>query len=97
MKAITFNSVQAFRNNETRSFGNTRVKAENGVTKLFLHDNLIAVKEKGVLRVSNAGWSSNTTKERLNGLPNVRIHQRNFQWYLNGNEWSGEWTRVGIV
>lgn len=94
MRAITFDSVQAFRNNETRSFGNTRVKAENGVTKLFLHDNLIAVKENGVVRVSNAGWSSNTTKERLNGLHGVNIHQKNFVWYLNGEEWNGEWREV---
>jgi hypothetical protein len=94
MRAITFDSVQAFRNNETRSFGNTRVKAENGVTKLFLHDNLIAIKENGVVRVSNAGWSSNTTKERLNGLHGVNIRQKNFVWYLNGEEWDGDWKEV---
>ena len=50
-----------------------------------------------MLSISNAGWQSNTTKERLNGLPNVGIYQKNWQWYLNGNEWNGEWTRVGIV
>jgi hypothetical protein len=53
--------------------------------------------EFNMLSVSNAGWASNTTKERLNGLPHVRVHQRNWNWYLNGNEWNGEWTRVGIV
>jgi len=94
MRTVTFNSVDAFKNNQTRSFGNTRVKAENGVTKLFLHDNLIAVKENGVVRVSNAGWSSNTTKERLNGLDGVKINQKNFVWYLNGEEWDGDWKEV---
>lgn len=94
MRAITFDSVQAFRNNQTRSFGNTRVHSANGVTKLFLHDNLIAVKENGVVKVSNAGWSSNTTKERLNGLSGVNIRQKNFVWYLNGEEWDGEWKEV---
>ena len=94
MRAITFDSVQAFRNNETRSFGNTRVEANNGVTKLFLFDNLIAKKENGVVKISNAGWSSNTTKERLNGLSGVNIHQKNFVWYLNGEEWNGEWREI---
>jgi hypothetical protein len=94
MRAVTRNSVQAFSNNETRSFGNTRVKAENGVTKLFLHDNLIAIKENGVTKISNGGWSSNTTKERLNALEGVSIRQKNFVWYLNDQEWDGELTEI---
>jgi hypothetical protein len=74
------------------------VEESYGVYKLKLHGNTIAtIDELGVLSVSNAGWASNTTKERLNGLPNVRIHQKNWNWYLNGNQWNGEWTRVGTV
>jgi hypothetical protein len=30
-------------------------------------------------------------------LPNVRVQQKNWNWFLNGVEWNGEWTRVGIV
>jgi hypothetical protein len=30
-----------------------------------------------------------TTKERLNGLNGVNIHQKDFQWYLNGEAWNG--------
>ena len=41
------------------------------------------------------GWSSNTTKERLNGLTGVNIWQKDFVWYLNGEEWNGEWIRIG--
>jgi hypothetical protein len=69
-----------------------------GVWKLKLHNNTIAsIDEMNMLSISNAGWESNTTKERLNGLPNVRINQKKFQWYLNGNEWNGEWTRIGTI
>jgi len=32
--------------------------------------------------------------DRLNGLPNVNIHQKNFQWFLNGEEWDGEFIKV---
>jgi len=35
-----------------------------------------------------------TTKERLNGLPNVSIYQFNFKWFLNGEEWDGSRIKV---
>lgn len=35
-----------------------------------------------------------TTKERLNGLPNVFIHQKEFQWVLNGKVWDGSRIKV---
>jgi hypothetical protein len=76
------------------------MKVENsyGIYKLKLHGNTIAtIDELGVLSVSNAGWMSNTTKERLNGLPQVNVKQKNWTWYLNGQEWDGSWKRVGIV
>jgi hypothetical protein len=66
--------------------------------RLKLHGNTIAViDELGVLSVTNAGWASNTTKERLNGIPGVRVHQRNWNWYLNGTEWDGAWKRISTV
>ena len=46
------------------------------------------------LWINDGGWQSNTTKERLNGLPNVSIHQKDFQWYLNGEAWDGEWVYI---
>jgi len=44
--------------------------------------------------ITNAGWQSNTTKERLNGLSGVSIYQKNFQWFLNGKPWNGDWITV---
>ena len=41
------------------------------------------------LWITAAGWRSNTTKERLNGLNGVNIVQRDWQWYLNGEAWDG--------
>ena len=74
------------------------VEESSEVYKLKLHGNTIAtIDELGVLSVSNAGWASNTTKERLNGIPGVRVHQRNWNWYLNGVEWDGSWKRISIV
>lgn len=65
---------------------------------MYLHGNLIAKRfiEEGktVLMVSNAGWATSTTKERLNGIPGVSVVQRKGVWYLNGKEWDGRWTTV---
>jgi hypothetical protein len=41
--------------------------------------------------ISNAGWFSKTTKERLNGLYGVSISQKAGEWYLNGIKWGGHW------
>ena len=97
-RKITNESIDKFLSRETFKKSNMEVDQCYGQYRLKLHGNTIAVLDEfNMLSISNAGWESNTTKERLNGLPHVRIHQRKFQWYLNGNEWNGEWTRVGIV
>jgi len=70
------------------------------LTKLKYHNNTIAIKSvnkhTGIERlyITNCGWFSNTTKERLNALPNVNIVQKNFVWYLNGEEWDGQLAEV---
>jgi hypothetical protein len=95
MRQVTKESINAFNNNSQGSFGgNTRIVVDNEATKLYLFDNLIAVKENNVIRISNAGWESNTTKERLNALSGVNIVQKKGTWYLNGNEWSGDWIAI---
>ena len=97
-RKITIEAVDKFLSREPFKKSNMQVDQCYGQYRLKLHGNTIAVLDEfNMLSISNAGWESNTTKERLNGLPNVRIHQRKFQWYLNGNEWNGEWTRVGVI
>ena len=97
-RKITSESVDKFLSRESFKKSNMEVDQCYGQYRLKLHGNTIAVLDEfNMLSISNAGWESNTTKERLNGLPHVRVHQRKFQWYLNGNEWNGEWTRVGVI
>jgi len=59
--------------------------------ELYLHGHLIAKADHNGLQITNAGYFTRTTKERLNGLPNVHIVQKNFQWYMNGLKWDGQW------
>tara|TARA_B100002019_G_scaffold113878_1_gene98017 strand:- start:2897 stop:3184 length:288 start_codon:yes stop_codon:yes gene_type:complete len=95
MRKITADAIRAFRNRQTFKRGNTEVKVFDNSVGLYLHGNMIAeYAVDGALYIRDGGWQSNTTKERLNGLPNVYINQKDFQWYLNGEAWSGEWTLI---
>ncbi len=92
MRKITQLAVQAFLNAQKFKLSNTEVKVFDNVTILLYQGNEIAYRyndPKRTLSITNCGWFSNTTKERLNGLPNVKISQKNFVWYLNGKEWDG--------
>ena len=71
---------------------NMEVEVLPNVTILKLFGNEIAYRyndPERTLSITNAGWKSVTTKERLNGIPNVSIHQKNFVWYLNDVAWGG--------
>jgi hypothetical protein len=49
------------------------------VTILRLHGNAIAYRyndPERTLSITNCGWFSNTTKERLNGIPSVSIKRK---------------------
>lgn len=96
MRKITQEACNAFENAQSYKKSNTKVVAFDDVNvEMTLHGNLIAYScPKGIF-ISNGGWSSNTTKERLNGLTGVHIQQKDFVWYLNGEAWNGDWVRIG--
>lgn len=99
MRKITEDAIRAFRNGTNFKRGNTRViQYSCGTCVLLLHGNLIAKCRRGdisePLEITNAGWNTTTTKERLNGFPTVNIVQKDFQWFLNGEAWDGGLIRV---
>lgn len=60
---------------------------------MTLHGNIIAMKNDINLKISNCGYFTNTTKERLNAILLAfglgAIKQKKGKWYLNGEEFSG--------
>lgn len=93
MRQITNDSINAFLNARKFNKQNMSVEVLPNVTILKLHGNSIAFKyndPKKTLSITNCGWFSNTTKERLNALPNVKIYQKKFEWFLNDKKWNGE-------
>tara|TARA_R100001015_G_C4590814_1_gene146315 strand:+ start:443 stop:742 length:300 start_codon:yes stop_codon:yes gene_type:complete len=98
MRKITQEACFAFEYAYADNFNksNTRVVRSNEVAaEMYLHGNLIAYSNETGIYISNAGYKTNTTKERLNGLTGVHIEQKDFVWYLNGEAWNGDWIRIG--
>ena len=97
MRKITRESVDAFMNARPFKKDNMEIKVLLNVTIMCLFGNKIAYKYNNpekTISITNAGWESRTTMERLNAIPGVRIHQKNWEWYLNGNKWDGKLTDI---
>lgn len=105
MRKITKIVSAAFEANKPLVYGNTEVvvlgdsDTKSMIVTLYLHGNSIAKKfytdgDLVSFNITNAGWDTTVTKERLNGLSGVSIYQKKGQWYLNGKEWNGEWVNV---
>ena len=93
MRAITKQSIKAFMNAEPFKKSNMEVEVLPNVTVLKLFGNRIAYRyndPERTLSITNCGWNTVTTKERLNALPNVSIQQVRGEWFLNGRKWDGK-------
>ena len=97
MKKISQDAARAFM--EARPFKRTNTKVEvlDNVTIMYLFGNAIAYRyndPERTLAITNAGWFSNTTKERLNAIDGVSVYQKDWYWYLNGERWDGSLTDI---
>lgn len=93
-KSVSRNAARALYNGKRFSNGkNTKVAEGN----LYLHGNHIARDAGEHTAITNKGWFTLTTKDRLNALQNVSIFQRRGQWYLNNVEWDGSWVLVNKI
>lgn len=92
MRKVSREVATAFLAGKSKKVGNTY---SNG-NCLYLHGNQIASNINGVIRIFDGGWSSATTKERLNALLQLMkyenyemaascVFQKNFQWFLQYN------------
>ena len=83
MRKISLDSATALVNNKGFKRDNTTVS--DGVMRLY--NNPIAWIEKGVLNLSDCGWQTVTTKDRLNAVLSVfdlgHIFQKDYVWYYS--------------
>jgi hypothetical protein len=101
MRKITKQACQAFLLDKKFTRDNTMVRVEQDrsvgrVVYMYLFGNAIARKLIGAptFEICDGGWQSNTTKERLNGLPGVTINHNKRRFYLNGVKWDGNWIMI---
>lgn len=82
---ISTKAAKHFMDAKPFKLSNTKVEIDDLRVRLYLHNNLIAwrYKNESCIKISSAGWKSNTTKARLNALPCVHIYQKNKVWYLS--------------
>ena len=81
MKKITRQSAISFLNR--KSFKKSNMVCDGN--SLYLYNNKIAEHRNDGIYISNAGWDTKTTKERLNAL-GASIYQKNFTWYWKDGE-----------
>lgn len=103
MRKVTEKAALALKEQRKMRSGNTEVVYQMNDPKrgkfysMYLHGNLIATYAPGEKRLSlfDAGWKSNTTKERLNGVLQAfgisgGITQKNYVWYFVDGVWHNE-------
>ena len=93
MRQITIEAYNAFKNNQRFKRSNTEVIINDNITVMTLFGNSIVKKIDGETFISNGGWSSVTTRERLNPfvrrirknkdslIINEKIALQNSKWY----------------
>jgi len=84
---------------------NTRVETVEGLSSVYLHNNLIAEITDDSIKLYDGGWQSVTTKSRLNailsehGVTGEGVFQKNFEWFIrlwNGTEFFTTEFRSGM-
>ena len=97
-RKISLEAAEALEDHRPYKKDNTEVRQlGRDKSRLYLHGSAIAEMRGDEIYVTDAGCPTSTTKERLNALPDVRVHTQRGQLYLNGEKWSGNWARVDPV
>ena len=100
MRKIETQMIAAVKGDKNWTKDNTSVIIEDGVSKVYLHGNLIAEVDDESIKLYDGGWQSNTTKSRLNallsefGYATERVFQKNYEWFINIFDLSDRTMRV---
>ena len=92
MRKIESEMIAAVKGDINWKKDNTSVITEDGISKVYLHGNLIAEIDDVSLKLYDGGWQSNTTKSRLNallsefgytcGTQREYVFQKQFEWFI---------------
>lgn len=98
MRQITAEACRAFEQNRIFRLSNTEVHVDTTGTRMYLWGNLIARKVGNRVQVTLAGYNTQTTRDRLNGLTGVTCTTHKGQAFINGKPVANdEWVQVSEV
>jgi hypothetical protein len=93
MRKIESEMIAAVKGDINWSKDNTSVIIEDGISKVYLHGNLIAEIDDVSLKLYDGGWQTTTTKSRLNallsefgytcGTKREYVFQKQYEWFIN--------------
>ena len=82
MRKVTEQIKEAFEKGKAKTIGNTHTDGNS----VWLHGNKIIKRDSsGLIFWTLAGWNTPTTRERINGILDVGVHQVKFEPVLNGH------------
>lgn len=90
MRKITRQIVSAFLDRRPARKGGTKTDGR----RLWVGGNCIAERRADGIYITNAGWNTTVIRERLSGIPGVKLRNKNRICHLNGRPWGGDWTKV---
>ena len=87
MRKIEHQMVNAIIGKTNWESANTMVETVDGVSKVYLHNNLIATITGFGVTLYDGGYRSSTTKSRLNAIlfafnGGWSVFQNNFEWFV---------------
>ena len=92
MRKIESQMIAAVKGDKNWTKDNTSVIIEDGVSKVYLHGNLIAEVDDESIKLYDGGWQTTTTKSRLNallsefgytcGTKREYVFQKQFEWFI---------------
>ena len=93
MRKIESEMIAAVKGDINWSKDNTSVIIEDGISKVYLHGNLIAEIDDDSLKLYDGGYQSTTTKSRPNallsefgytcGTKREYVFQKQYEWFVN--------------
>lgn len=85
--------IEAIKDNKAWKNANTEVTlGSDGVSYVFLHDNLIAEVGEDFITLFDGGQRSTTVKSRLNAILSAfgsgfdQVFQKDFQWFVHDTQ-----------
>jgi len=88
MRKIEKQMNQAITQERDWKLDNTKVVNIEGVSFVYLYNNLIAMIGDTWLELFDGGWKTATTKSRLNAILKAHgnsesVYQKNFEWFVS--------------